>query len=558
MNERIAGTARKHIVTINVEDYFQVGAFSHLIPYAHWERFDARIQRNTETALALLEDTGNRATFFASGWIGENFPNILRSIVDAGHEVGCHGYYQQSIREIAPAAFSEDLARSRRVIEDATGRTVQGFRVGRGWIGPDDLWALDVLCEQGFRFDSSICPLDRAFANDYGRFLLHRHHTPSGELWEVPMSATRKFGWAIPFSGGNYVRQLPEWPVREAVARWVDRRQAPLVMYFHIWELDTEQPSISAASWLQRLRHYRNLSAMPARVRYFLERYPFTSISNYLSLADEVAPQPADPAAGVGEAGASAIETGERTALTVIIPCYNEEASLSYLHKTLAELVETSRASLRLKFIFVDDGSVDATWERLQTLFGGDTDCALVRHADNHGIAAAILTGIKHSKTDLVGVVDADCTFDPMQLKDIVPMMSEDVAAVAASPFHARGRVANVPGWRLALSKGAAFLYRCVLHHQFSSYTSCFRVYRRSAVTGLGVYKRGFCGVAEILARLDLAGYRLVECPAELHLRLLGESKINLAKTIVDHLQLIVRLAAARWLKIPLPTGFRP
>ena len=118
--------------------------------------------------------------------------------------------------------------------------------------------------------------------------------------------------------------------------------------------------------------------------------------------------------------------------------------------------------------------------------------------------------------------------------------------------------MSNVPGWRLALSRGAAFLYRCVLHHQFSSYTSCFRIYRRTAIAELSVYNLGFCGVAEILARLDLAGYRLVECPAELQLRLLGESKINLAKTIVDHVQLIVRLAAARWLKIPLPTGFRP
>ncbi len=286
MNERVAGTARHHIVTINVEDYFQVGAFSHLIPYAHWERFDARIQRNTETTLALLNDTRNRATFFASGWIGENYPHILRSIVDAGHEVACHGYYQQSIREIAPAAFREDLERSRRVIEDATGRAVHGFRVGRGWIGPDDLWALEALCEQGFRFDSSICPIGRQFANEHERFRLHQHHTASGMLWEVPLSATRKFGWAIPFSGGNYIRQLPEWPMREVVARWVERRQAPLVMYFHIWELDTEQPNISAASWLQRLRHYRNLSAMPARVRYFLERYPFTSVNNYLSLAD--------------------------------------------------------------------------------------------------------------------------------------------------------------------------------------------------------------------------------------------------------------------------------
>ena len=158
MKHHLIGSARRHIVTINVEDYFQVGAFSHLIPFSHWERFDARVKRNTEAALALLARTATTATFFASGWIGENYPGILRSVVDAGHEVACQGYYQQSIRDIAPPAFREDLHRSRKAIEDATGRSVHGFRVGRGRIGPDDLWALDILAEEGFHYDASICP----------------------------------------------------------------------------------------------------------------------------------------------------------------------------------------------------------------------------------------------------------------------------------------------------------------------------------------------------------------------------------------------------------------
>ncbi len=271
-----------------------------------------------------------------------------------------------------------------------------------------------------------------------------------------------------------------------------------------------------------------------------------------------MAVKPADAPTNVGETVTSPPEFNEQVDLTVVIPCYNEEASLAYLHKTLGAFMDASRGSLRLDFIFVDDGSTDATWNRLKALFGHESNCEFVQHAENLGIAAAILTGVKHGEADLVAVVDADCTFDPMQLMDMVPMMTEGIAAVAASPFHARGRVANMPRWRLTLSKGAALLYRCVLHHQFSSYTSCFRVYRRSATKDISVYKLGFCGVAEILARLDLAGYRLVECPADLQLRLLGESKINLAKTVIDHVQLIVRLAAARWLKIPLPRGFRP
>jgi peptidoglycan/xylan/chitin deacetylase (PgdA/CDA1 family) len=139
MNRLHTGGARSNILTLTVEDYFQVGAFSELIPFSHWERFDARIKRNPELALAMLGQHNARATFFASGRIGENDPDILRLIVDAGHEVACQGYYQQSIRDIAPLAFRDDLRRSREAIQNATGQVVRRFRIGRGRLGPDDM-----------------------------------------------------------------------------------------------------------------------------------------------------------------------------------------------------------------------------------------------------------------------------------------------------------------------------------------------------------------------------------------------------------------------------------
>ncbi|MFT4583187.1 MAG: hypothetical protein ACI915_002354 [Gammaproteobacteria bacterium] len=340
---------------------------------------------------------------------------------------------------------------------------------------------------------------------------------------------------------------------------WVERRHAPLVMYFHIWKLDTDQPVINAAGWIQRIRHYRNLAGMPDRIRYFLERYAFTSINRYLDLAE----RPLEHAARVdtvlpltvGSADTGGQVGGKQTKLSIVIPCYNEEASLSYLNKTLDNFCVASLGTLQPNFVFVDDGSRDSTWNKLNAYFSARPDCQLVRHERNKGIAAAIITGFQNSTSDIVAVLDADCTFNPVQLIDVVPMLHDGVAAVAASPLHSEGSLANVPNWRLMLSKGAALLYRSVLHHKFTSYTSCFRVYRRSSVAELSVINQGFCGVAEILARLDLAGYRIVECPAELETRLLGQSKINLLKTIVDHLRLIIRLAAARWLKIPLPNG---
>jgi len=549
------GTARNHIVTVNVEDYFQVGAFRDIIPFQHWERFDTRIQRNTESTLELLEATQNRATFFASGWIGENYGEILRTITEHGHEIACTGYYQQSIRDIPPAAFEQDLQRSRNALEDATGQSVVGFRVGRGRIGPDDLWALDALQDNSFLYDSSICPIGRQFLHEQWRSRLHQHQAARGEIWEVPPSATRKFGWAIPFSGGNYVRQLPEWPIKEAAARWVEARDAPLVMYFHIWELDSEQPNISAAPLLQRIRHYRNIGKMPGRVRYFLEKYPFTSVREYLDLT--VDPVKADRhlafPAPVPKVLTAASASTPQTELTIVIPCYNEEASLRYLARTLSQFEEDTCSKLRSYFITVDDGSTDKTWSVLQSLFGSNPEFKLLRHEENQGIASAILTGVREAKTEYVAVIDADCTFDPRQLSDMIDMMEDSVAAVCASPLHPSGSIANVPQWRMALSRGAAFLYRCVLRHKFSSYTSCFRIYRRESLQGMVVHYDGFCGVAEILARLDMQGYALRECAANLEVRVLGESKINLASTIFDHLKLVSRLAMARWLSIPLP-----
>jgi polysaccharide deacetylase family protein (PEP-CTERM system associated) len=553
-----AGGARNNIITLTVEDYFQVGAFSELIPFSHWERFDARIKRNTELALAMLDRHGAVATFFASGWIGENYPDILRAIVDAGHEVACQGYYQQSIRDIAPPAFRDDLRRSREAIQNATGQVVRGFRIGRGRLGPDDMWALDILIDEGFAYDASLSPIGRQFSRQPDRFILHRHTSDHGALWEVPASASSRFGWAIPFSGGNYVRQMPKWLTREAAARWVERRKAPLVMYFHIWELDANQPTISAAGWLQRMRHYRNLPGMPARIEYFLERYPFTSIVRYLELEPTAHARPAArEVPPVLNANVPTATTQSVTSLTIVVPCYNEEAALPYLHRTLMNFIEVTKTTIAPHFVFVDDGSSDTTWTKLQTLFGSRDDCVLRRHTVNRGIAAAIITGFDAATSDLVAVIDADCTFDPLQLAEMVPMLIDDIAVVAASPLHAGGRIANVPGWRLLLSRGAAFLYRLVLHHQLTSYTSCFRVYRRDAVSNLAIYNTGFCGVAEILARIDLAGHKIVECPAELETRLLGQSKINLLKTVCDHLRLITRIAAARWLKIALPRGPR-
>lgn len=540
---------QRHILTVVIEDYYQVGAFSHLIPRSNWDRFESRVEFNTRRILDLLDATANTATFYVCGWIADNYPDLLREVVDRGHEIACQNYFHHFIEEMTPQAFRDDVRRSREAVQRAIGRTVRGFRIGRGWIGPDDLWALDILADEGFDHDSSICPIGRQFAGRPERFVLHRHEHDGHGLWEVPVSTWRLAGLSLPISGGNYLRQLPERPVRWAIDKWSRTQDDPLVFYIHVWELDPDQPSITAATLLQKLRHYRNLTHMAERVRHYLQAYRFTSIAGRLGLVQEPVRVAAAPPTAEPEPAAAPNEpTGARLPVTIAVPCYNEETALPYLESNLERFRRLARNRYDLRFVFVDDGSRDNSLAELHARFGGRPDCKIVAHETNRGVAAACLTGIAQADTDLVAVIDADCTFNPQQLLTMLPLMTDDVDLIITSPLHRLGRVVNVPAWRLMLSRGAAFLYRRVLRHKFSGYTSCFRIYRRHTVTGMALHFKGFCGVAEILGRLDLAGYRIIECPAVLDVRLMGYSKINTLRTILDHLRLLARLAAVRWL----------
>ena len=262
-------------------------------------------------------------------------------------------------------------------------------------------------------------------------------------------------------------------------------------------------------------------------------------------------------AAGSAAPSASATASG-RIPLTLVIPCYNESETLQYLDKTLQRFAARGAAVFDLSYVLVDDGSSDKTWALLNRFFGSRDGFTLVRHDSNQGIAAALVTGFRHAGSDFVAALDADCTFAPEQLFDMMSLMTAEVDVVVASPTHAQGTLHSVPAWRALLSRGAAFLHRCVMRHKLTSYTSCFRLYRRRVLRDIEVYDPGFCGVTEILGRLDLAGCRIVEYPAVLETRLLGQSKIKVVRTMIGHLTLAYRLAKLRWLGRPLPGASGP
>jgi glycosyltransferase involved in cell wall biosynthesis len=201
-----------------------------------------------------------------------------------------------------------------------------------------------------------------------------------------------------------------------------------------------------------------------------------------------------------------------------------------------------------VQVILVDDASVDATWATLTRLFDAEPDTRCYRHPKNGGVAAAILTGIRHATTPVVCSIDCDCTYDPHELGTMIPLLTDAVDVVTASPYHPAGTVNNVPAWRLLLSRTASRLYRVVFRHRLHTYTSCFRVYRRGVMADIQVRRGGFIGVAEMLGHLEQAGARIVEYPTTLDARLMGYSKMNVARTAVGHLALMVRLAGARLL----------
>jgi len=540
--------AKRHLLTIAVEDYFQVVAFRKLIDPSLWYRFERRVERNTRRALDLLDEFGVKATFFTLGWVAEKMPEIVREIAARGHEVASKGYYHRTIQEMTPGEFREDVQRSREAIERATGVSVIGYRIARGHLGPADLWALDVLADEGFAYDSSFYPRLGSIADEPWRRFAFTHRHAGRELREFPLATWGWRGWLIPIAGGAYLRHLPHALMSRALENWHRRYESPLVMYFHIWELDRDLPKITAAPAHTRMRQYRNLEKMSAILRYYLSRYAFEPIRDQLRIAPEPAVPRERTERGAQRSAESVASTAaKRTPVTLVIPCFNEESVLPYLGNTLKRVASNLGAIYDLHFVFVDDGSSDGTWLALQTTFGTLPNCRFERHDINRGVAAAILTGIRSAETEVVCSMDCDCTYDPQQLRDLIPKLKGDVVVVTASPYHPSGRVLNVPLWRLMLSKGLSVLYRCVFRQQLHTYTSCLRVYRRSQVQHLVLRESGFLGVAEFLMLLDLEGKRIVEHPAVLEVRLLGHSKMKFFRTIAGHLRLLWRMASARW-----------
>ena len=256
-------------MTVDVEDYFQVSAFEPHVLRAQWDRHECRVERNMERILSLFADYGVRATFFVLGWISQRYPQVVRDIVDAGHELASHGWAHVRVTQQQPAEFREDVTRTRKILEDTGGVTVRGYRAASYSIGARNLWALDVLHECGYQYSSSIYPIrhDLYGMPEAPRFAFR--HNGSGIL-EIPVTTVEFGGARLPCGGGGYFRLFPYPLSRWALRRVNQRDHQSGIFYFHPWEVDPEQPRMKNLTLRTRVRHYLNLRRVESRLRRLL------------------------------------------------------------------------------------------------------------------------------------------------------------------------------------------------------------------------------------------------------------------------------------------------
>ena len=275
----------RNALTIDVEDYFHVSAFEKAVDPGLWDSLPQRALRNTNHVLDLLDRWGLRATFFTLGWVAKRHPELVRRMASAGHEVACHGYSHKRITTLNPRAFRDDIQRSRRLLQDLSGQPVNGYRAPSYTITQDTIWALDVLIEEGFTYDSSIFPINHDIYGMPGsqRFP-HTIPREGGVIEEFPPTTyqVEVMGRRVnlPVAGGGYLRLLPATWVSGAFRRLNDSGK-PCVLYFHPWEIDPAQPRIRATA-RSRFRHYLNLDSTESKLRHLFSSLRFTTMSSVL------------------------------------------------------------------------------------------------------------------------------------------------------------------------------------------------------------------------------------------------------------------------------------
>ncbi|WP_434405692.1 XrtA system polysaccharide deacetylase [Sphingobium sp. DN12] len=265
-------------LSVDVEDWFQVGAFERTIDRSDWEGLTHRVERNTDAVLDLFAQAGVTATFFTLGWVAERYPALMRRIAEAGHEVASHGYDHARVFTFTPEQFRADLRKSRVILEDASGQKVSGYRAPSFSIDPRTPWAHPILAEEGYAYSSSVAPIrhDHYGWPDSPRFAWKP--VAGSDLLELPVTTAKLGQRTLAAGGGGFFRLLPYGFSRWAIRQVNGQAQRPAIIYFHPWEIDPDQPRVAGAPLRSRVRHYTNLSVMAAKLRRLTQDFAWTRV----------------------------------------------------------------------------------------------------------------------------------------------------------------------------------------------------------------------------------------------------------------------------------------
>jgi polysaccharide deacetylase family protein (PEP-CTERM system associated) len=277
----IAQGKLRHVLSFDVEEHFQVAAFWSVARRREWDQLSSRVERNTRKIADLLSEHSTKATFFVLGWVAERHPALVKDLAQQGHEIASHGYGHELVHTQTPPEFREDVRRSKQILEDLIGRPVAGYRAPSFSITSRTEWAISVLIEEGYRYDSSIY---NRFQSTQGsrvtRAGTYQLETEAGTIWEVSPSTMNACGLQLPVAGGGYFRLFP-YAASRMFLKNLEKQGSQLVMYLHPWELDPEQPRMDGPL-LSKVRHYLNLGRTEQRLRWLLKDFSFAPINEVI------------------------------------------------------------------------------------------------------------------------------------------------------------------------------------------------------------------------------------------------------------------------------------
>ncbi len=276
----VAGGKPMHCLSFDVEEHFQVSAFWSEARRQQWDKYESRVENNTRKLVELLAQHDTKATFFVLGWVAERYPGLVKLLVGQGHEIASHGYGHELVTTQSPEQFRRDVRKAKYILENLTGNPVLGYRAPSFSITDESQWALAILVEEGYRYDSSMYDRFQRSEHARGSNGIVQIDTVAGRIWEVSPSTLNVCGFQVPVAGGGYFRLFP-YATSKTFLQRLEKQGAKLVMYLHPWEIDPEQPRMDGP-WISQFRHYLNLHKMEKRLAALLGDFQFGSIADVL------------------------------------------------------------------------------------------------------------------------------------------------------------------------------------------------------------------------------------------------------------------------------------